>query len=82
MEMAMAVGGVSPGEADALRRAMGAWRKRGGLEPLVARLKTNMQARGLDPAYAEQVARQIIGFGEYGFPESHAASFALLVYVS
>ena len=82
MEMAMAVGGFSPGEADALRRAMGAWRKRGGLEPLVARLKTNMQARGLDPAYAEQVARQIIGFGEYGFPESHAASFALLVYVS
>jgi error-prone DNA polymerase len=82
MEMAMAVGGFSPGEADALRRAMGAWRKRGGLEPLVARLKTNMESRGLAPDYAEQVAKQIIGFGEYGFPESHAASFALLVYVS
>ena len=82
MEMAMVVGGFSAGEADELRRAMGAWRKRGGLEPLVQRLKTNMEARGLDPAYAEQVAKQIIGFGEYGFPESHAASFALLVYVS
>ncbi len=82
MEMAMVVGGFSPGEADELRRAMGAWRKRGGLGPLVERLKSNMVARGLDPSYAEQVAKQIIGFGEYGFPESHAASFALLVYVS
>ena len=82
MEMAMAVGGFSAGEADELRRAMGAWRKRGGLEPLVARLRTNMEARGLESAYAKQVAKQIIGFGEYGFPESHAASFALLVYVS
>ncbi|MCP4807941.1 MAG: DNA polymerase III subunit alpha [Proteobacteria bacterium] len=82
MEMAMTVGGFSAGEADELRRAMGAWRKRGGLGPLVEQLKSNMEERGLDPAYADQVARQIIGFGEYGFPESHAASFALLVYVS
>ncbi|HJN74043.1 MAG TPA: error-prone DNA polymerase [Myxococcota bacterium] len=82
MEMAMTVGGFSAGEADELRRAMGAWRKRGGLEPLVKRLRHNMEERGLDPNYARQVAKQIIGFGEYGFPESHAASFALLVYVS
>lgn len=82
MEMAMVVGGFSPGEADELRRAMGAWRKRGGLQELVDRLKGNMVARGLEQSYAEQVAKQIIGFGEYGFPESHAASFALLVYVS
>ncbi|MEE2751790.1 MAG: error-prone DNA polymerase [Myxococcota bacterium] len=82
MEMAMAVGGFSPGQADALRRAMGAWRKRGGLHPLIQRLVANMKAKGIEDAYADQVAQQIMGFGEYGFPESHAASFALLVYVS
>jgi len=82
MEMAMVVGGFSPGEADQLRRAMSAWRKKGGLEPLLKRLVTNMEARGITPQYAQQIAQQILGFGEYGFPESHAASFALLVYVS
>lgn len=82
MEMAMVVGGFSAGEADELRRAMGAWRKRGGLAELVELLRNNMVERGLEPGYAEQVSKQIIGFGEYGFPESHAASFALLIYVS
>jgi error-prone DNA polymerase len=82
MEMAMAVGGFGAGEADALRRAMGAWRKRGGLEPLVAKLMANLQTEGISREYAQQIAEQILGFGEYGFPESHAASFSLLVYVS
>ncbi len=82
MEMAMAVGDFSPGQADALRRAMGAWRKRGGLDPLIQQLVANMKNKGIDDAFAAQIAQQIMGFGEYGFPESHAASFALLVYVS
>ncbi len=82
MAMAVAVGGFTPGQADQLRRAMGAWRKRGGLEPLVQRLMDGMSANGITRDYAEQIANQIKGFGEYGFPESHAASFARLVYVS
>ncbi len=82
MAMAVAVGGFSPGEADQLRRAMGAWRKRGKLDVLGRRLVAGMIERGIAPAYAEAVFQQILGFGEYGFPESHAASFALLVYVS
>ena len=82
MAMAVAVGGFTPGEADQLRRAMGAWRKRGGLEVLTDRLMRGMEERGIPLDYAEQIASQIRGFGEYGFPESHAASFARLVYVS
>ncbi len=82
MAMAVAVGGFTPGQADQLRRAMGAWRKRGGLEPLVEKLMAGMRQNGITPHYAEQIANQIKGFGEYGFPESHAASFARLVYVS
>ncbi len=82
MAMAVAVGGFTAGEADRLRRAMGAWRKRGNLVEMGQRLVAGMVERGIDPAYAEQVFSQILGFGEYGFPESHAASFALLVYVS
>ncbi len=82
MAMAVAVGGFTPGQADALRRAMGAWRKRGGLEPLVERLMDGMMRNGITGDYAARIAKQIEGFGEYGFPESHAASFAHLVYVS
>ncbi len=82
MAMAVAVGGFTPGEADQLRRAMGAWRKRGGLEAHTARLMDGMAARGIPADYAARIAAQIRGFGEYGFPESHAASFAHLVYVS
>lgn len=82
MAMAVAVGGFTPGQADQLRRAMGAWRKRGGLEPLTEKLMAGMRANGIPDEYALQIANQIKGFGEYGFPESHAASFARLVYVS
>jgi len=82
MAMAVAVGGFTPGEADGLRRAMGAWRKRGGLGEISDRLMAGMQANGIAPEYAEQIQKQIQGFAEYGFPESHAASFAHLVYVS
>jgi len=82
MQMAVAVGGFTPGEADALRRAMGAWRKRGTLDGLGRRLVQAMLERGISSHYAESIFAQIKGFGEYGFPESHAASFALLVYVS
>lgn len=82
MAMAVAVGGFTPGEADQLRRAMGAWRKRGGLSEITDRLMSGLLSNGLSPEYAERVCKQIQGFAEYGFPESHAASFAHLVYVS
>jgi error-prone DNA polymerase len=82
MAIAVAVGGFTPGEADQLRRAMGAWRKRGSLHAMGRRLVEGMTARGIAADYAEAIFAQILGFGEYGFPESHAASFALLVYVS
>ncbi|MGE5189967.1 MAG: error-prone DNA polymerase [Gemmatimonadota bacterium] len=82
MKLAMVAAGFSPGEADRLRRAMAAWRRKGGLEPFEARLVEGMRERGYPEEFARQIYRQILGFGEYGFPESHAASFALLVYVS
>jgi error-prone DNA polymerase len=82
MELAVVAAGFTPGEADQLRRAMAAWKRRGGLEPFQARLVDGMRARGYADEFAQQVFKQIMGFGEYGFPESHAASFALLVYVS
>ncbi|MCO5105674.1 MAG: error-prone DNA polymerase [Burkholderiaceae bacterium] len=82
MQVAMLAAGFSGGEADALRRAMAAWRRKGGLEPFERRVVDGMLARGYRREFAEAIFRQIQGFGEYGFPESHAASFALLVYVS
>ncbi|MGZ8269250.1 MAG: error-prone DNA polymerase, partial [Burkholderiales bacterium] len=82
MQLAMVAAGFSAGEADQLRRAMAAWRRKGGLEPFEARLREGMLANGYDAAFAERVFHQICGFGEYGFPESHSASFALLAYVS
>jgi error-prone DNA polymerase len=82
MQLAIVAAGFSPGEADRLRRAMAAWKRRGGLEPFERRLMDGMRSRGYTPEFAGQIFRQILGFGEYGFPESHAASFALLVYVS
>jgi error-prone DNA polymerase len=82
MQLAIVAAGFTPGEADALRRAMAAWRRRGGLGPFEERLLAGMRARGFGEDFARQLVRQIQGFGEYGFPESHAASFALLVYVS
>jgi len=82
MRLAVVAAGFSPGEADRLRRAMAAWRRRGDLGPFEARLYAGMRERGYSEAFARQIFHQIRGFGEYGFPESHAASFALLVYVS
>ena len=82
IELAMVAAGFTAGEADQLRRAMAAWRRRGGLERFEEKLVTGMLERGLDRDFAERIFEQIKGFGEYGFPESHAASFALLVYVS
>jgi error-prone DNA polymerase len=78
----MVAAGFSGGEADQLRRAMASWRRKGGLAPFQQRLREGMRVRGYDEAFAEQICRQVEGFAEYGFPESHAASFALLVYVS
>jgi error-prone DNA polymerase len=82
MQLAIAAAGFTPGEADALRRAMAAWKRKGGLGQFEQRLVDGMHARGYDEGFARQVFQQILGFGDYGFPEAHAASFALLVYVS
>ena len=82
MQLAIVAAGFTPGEADHLRRSMAAWRRKGGLEKFEQRLIDGMGARGLSEAFARQIYQQILGFGEYGFPESHSASFALLVYVS
>jgi error-prone DNA polymerase len=82
MQLAIVAAGFTPGEAAQLRRAMSAWRRRGGLGPFEERLISGMAQRGYSPAFARQIFNQIQGFGEYGFPESHAASFALLVYIS
>ncbi len=82
MQVAILAAGFSPGEADQLRRAMAAWKRKGGLGPFQEKVIQGMLDRGYDLAFAERIFKQIEGFGEYGFPESHAASFALLVYVS
>ncbi|HDR9141222.1 TPA: error-prone DNA polymerase [Burkholderia vietnamiensis] len=82
MQVAMLAAGFSAGEADQLRRAMAAWKRKGGLQAYHDRLVNGMLVRGYDREFAEAIFSQIQGFGEYGFPESHAASFALLVYAS
>jgi error-prone DNA polymerase len=82
MQLAVVAAGFTPGEADQLRRAMAAWKRKGGLGHFEERLVSGMRERGYAEEFARQIFRQILGFGEYGFPESHAASFALLVYVS
>jgi error-prone DNA polymerase len=82
MKIAVDLGGFSPGEADQLRRAIGAWRSQGDIHQLGARLKQGLIRSGLSESYADQILAQISGFAEYGFPESHAASFALLAYAS
>ncbi|GIK87029.1 MAG: error-prone DNA polymerase [Betaproteobacteria bacterium] len=82
MQLAIVAAGFSAGEADQLRRSMAAWRRKGGLEKFEERLVAGMAQRGYHEAFARQIYQQILGFGEYGFPESHSASFALLVYVS
>lgn len=82
MQVAILAAGFTPGEADQLRRAMAAWKRKGGLEKYYDRIVNGMQERGYERSFAEAIFEQIKGFGEYGFPESHAASFALLVYAS
>ncbi|MGZ5240942.1 MAG: error-prone DNA polymerase, partial [Caldimonas sp.] len=82
MQIAMLAADFTPGEADSLRRAMAAWKRRGGLSPFHERLVGRMVEKGYEREYAERIFKQIQGFGEYGFPESHAAGFALLAYVS
>ena len=82
MQLAMVAAGFTPGQADQLRRAMGAWKRTGGIGHFRPMLLQGMAARGYSSEFAERVYRQMMGFGDYGFPESHAASFALLVYDS
>ena len=82
MQLAIVAAGFTPGEADQLRRAMGAWRRPGLIDQFHEKLLGGMQRNGLSHEFGERIFHQIRGFGEYGFPESHAASFALLVYVS
>ncbi|MDZ4831660.1 MAG: error-prone DNA polymerase [Phycisphaerae bacterium] len=83
MSLAIVAAGFTPGEADQLRRAIAAWKRKGNrLAEFAAKLESGMLARGYTQKFAQQVFTQIQGFSGYGFPESHAASFALLVYVS
>jgi error-prone DNA polymerase len=82
LRLAMVAAGFSAGEAEQLRRAIGAWRRPGLLEGFRAGLRERILARGFPVSFADQLYEQIKGFGEYGFPESHAASFAILAYVS
>jgi error-prone DNA polymerase len=82
MQVAILGAGFTPGEADQLRRAMAAWKRKGGLEKYYDRIVRGMLERGYELSFAEAIFSQIQGFGEYGFPESHAASFALLAYAS
>ena len=82
MKLAIVAAGYTPGEADQLRRAMAAWKRHGGMEKHRERIMTGMVERGYTAAFAEQLFEQIKGFGSYGFPESHSASFAGIVYAS
>ena len=82
MQIAMIAAGFTAGEADGLRRAMAAWKRKGGLDKYYDKIVNGMTARGYEKDFAEAIFKQIHGFSEYGFPESHAASFALLVYAS
>jgi len=82
MQIAVVGAGFSESEADKLRRAMATWKHNGRIYEFSARFKEGMAKNGYDPDFADRCFKQIEGFGEYGFPESHAASFALLVYVS
>ena len=82
MQLAVVAAGFTPGEADRLRRAMAAWKRKGGLEPFERQLIDGMRERDYPESFARQIFNQIRGFGDYGFPEAHAASFALLAYTS
>ena len=82
MQIVVLAAGFSAGEADDLRRSMAAWKRKGGVHKFHDKVIQGMLANGHDADFAERIFQQIQGFGEYGFPESHAASFALLVYAS
>jgi error-prone DNA polymerase len=82
MRVAVEVGGYTPGEADQLRRDMAAWRRSGNMERHQKRLYESMRRKGIKEQFAARIIKQIEGFGSYGFPESHAAAFAHLVYIS
>ncbi|RCW69529.1 error-prone DNA polymerase [Pseudorhodoferax soli] len=82
MQVAILAAGFTAGQADQLRRSMAAWKRKGGLQQYYDKIVNGMTERGYEKAFAEQIFEQIKGFSEYGFPESHAASFALLVYAS
>ncbi|WP_043769962.1 error-prone DNA polymerase [Algiphilus aromaticivorans] len=82
MQIAIVAAGFTAGEADQVRRSMAAWKRRGGLQHFRERLMAGMRAKGYEESFAEAIYQQILGFGDYGFPESHAASFALLAYAS
>lgn len=82
MQISILAAGFTPGEADGLRRAMAAWKRKGGLDQYYSRIVDDMTSRGYTKEFAESIFQQIHGFSEYGFSESHAASFALIVYAS
>ena len=82
MQLSIVAAGFTPGEADQLRRAMAAWKRKGGLGPFEIKLKEGLRKNGYAKDFADRIFKQIQGFGEYGFPESHSASFALLAYAS
>ena len=82
MQIAIDAAGFTPGQADALRRSMAAWQRKGGVHHFEQPFKEGLRARGYPEEFADRLFRQILGFGEYGFPESHAYSFALLAYAS
>jgi error-prone DNA polymerase len=82
MKIAITLAGFTPGEADQLRRAIGAWRSTGSISAMGQKLMQGLLSHGLPQTFADQIFEQIQGFAEYGFPESHAASFALIAYAS
>jgi len=82
MQIAMVAAGFAPGEADQLRRAMAAWKKKGGMSAFEDKLKDGMRRNNYQPEFIERICKQIYGFSDYGFPESHSASFAQLAYFS
>jgi len=82
MQIAMVAAGFTPGEADQLRRAMAAWKKKGGMSAFEEKLKDGMRRNHYSPEFVDRICKQIYGFSDYGFPESHSASFAQLAYFS
>lgn len=82
MQIAVTAADFTPGEADQLRRSMAAWRRKGGVSRFHQKLLDGMKKNGYDDAFAQSIVKHLEGFGEYGFPESHAAGFAKLAYCS